>query len=111
MNKDYREQLAKLQELLNSVSYKYKIEFDVRRRIDPFYFLFKAILYPECAYKRDGRTKIEILLERQYPIYELDYIIQNFNRWIRDILLIIEKHELDEWLLINGERVFDPHEK
>jgi hypothetical protein len=34
-----------------------------------------------------------------------------FFGWVRDALIGIEQHELDEWLTIDGERPFDPHTK
>jgi hypothetical protein len=34
-----------------------------------------------------------------------------FVHWVRKNLIALEIHELDEWLKVDGERRFDPHQK
>lgn len=64
----------------------------------------------ECAYNRDGK-KVTIMRPVLIPYVKIDSIITNFNIWIREQIRKLEHHEIDEWLLINDRRVFDPHKK
>lgn len=102
--------IEQLKRMLAKVSYKYDLKFSVMER-DPadVFFHIRVMANVECAYARDGNTKMELLADQQFFKSSLPEILADFNNLVRRIIAGIEQHEIDEWLLINGERVFDPH--
>lgn len=57
--------------------------------------------------QRDNIAKWSYLKQAFYPVYcnSADELIENVRMHLKNLLA----HELDESLLINGNRVFDPH--
>lgn len=56
---------------------------------------------------RTGNT-VPITITKPAPTQTPDVFA---NSWIRDLLKELYIHELDEQIIINGDRVFDPHMK
>lgn len=56
---------------------------------------------PEAT-RRDIELKLEVLVPTEEPDVDSD-------RWLRALLRWLVCHELDEWISVDGVRVFDPH--
>ena len=106
-----KELIVQLQKLLDTVQYRYNLQFTCGLVLHPYdKFWLKSWVKVECAYKRDG-SMVDLAFYGEYSIHQLPGAVGEFNSWIRHVLRDFEMHEVDEWLLINGERVFDPHTK
>ncbi len=82
-----------------------------RSDLDPQMFQVRITALVECAYKRNGDTS-RVLQSRHVSLAEIKQTDQEYwCVWVRDFFTMIERHEVAEWLLIGGERVFDPHQK
>ena len=63
----------------------------------------------ECAYKRDGtKASVQSADLIHTDIFHSD---QEAVRYLYGRIRSLEMHELDEWFLYDGVRLFDPHKK
>lgn len=60
----------------------------------------------------DARNPFEVItfhVQKMIPENAFDTPEEFINRWVKDIIIQIEMHEVREFLRYNGELVDDPH--
>lgn len=90
-----------LQELLNNFSYRPDWEFFIEE---------SRLRIRARVQDADSHGKLIPLQSAiQLPPYNALARGWDWIRWLRNELIKIETHELDEFFQINGVKVFDPH--
>ncbi len=97
-----------LTELIARLSYKPNVRMVADETDSEDLWLMLSCNVP-CAVKRDGST---VTVELHYRMYRKIWeMMKDPCRlvWVRRCLDEAERHEVREWLALDGARVFDPH--
>jgi hypothetical protein len=59
----------------------------------------------DTYHPENGRVPVVLYV----PIPEVTISDEDMLRWLRECLRYMENHEIDEWIVVDGQRPFDPH--
>lgn len=98
----------RMEELLKTFSYKEHFKF---RIIHDFGYgdmgrLSCTMIVPDTEAFPGRRHPIPIIFEQSIPPI---YSEEEFWRFLRDAIHVMETHEADEWFVVDGQKMFDPH--
>lgn len=106
--------VEELEDWLGGVTYKPGVTFTVEHSMPTATLVVRL---PADDVRRtlltdDGPVLDTIMLTHRLtvPARATVYDRRSFVQWLRHSLGTIELHERDEWLLVDGRRMFDPHE-
>lgn len=100
--------------IVRSIKYKPGWDFDVvvpdeeLDRVFPGYLPMLRIL-ATVPHRDNPATSVVVEARAPIPFAYEDMDLGVIYRWIREVAVGLELHEVDEWFLVDGVRVFDPH--
>ena len=60
---------------------------------------------------RDTLDPTKVITQRALGFRDVPKNELEFAQWMREIIRHLEMHEVDEWVKMDGLRIFDPHEE
>lgn len=102
-----------LEDLAKSVKYKPNFRLDVQRSYGADVIELRFCMYILDAYKQENNIAYNPVLSRVMLTPEglKGYTRETMISFIFYTIKQQEMHEAQEWFLVGGERVYDPHKK
>lgn len=98
-----------LDRCVRNLTYTDGSRFRLHRDDESNYAVLYVFLHAPNSYRGEPGNRVDRYTRHEFVVPVATYNYENWRRWVYERLRAAAMHEVDEWFMDDGVRVFAPH--